>query len=619
MATVKGDVRLNDFMTKNLRMITQAVNMTVSELELMKKAVGKDVDVSGLNRIRETVSKVDIELENAIIKQERLNDEVISTAKNYGNLGNVIKATISAIGINKLINLSDQNTQISARLKIMTGGTEEDVAALQDKIFASAQRSRADYFSTADVVSKLGMRAGDAFNNDTNQIIQFSENLNKMFVIAGASQAEMSSASLQLTQALGAGVLRGEELNAVFEAAPNIIQEIAEYLDVPIGKIREMASDGKITADVVKNAILSATDEINDEFKEMPVTWEQAWNSMSNVALQFLQPVLQGIAWLGAHIQELMPIILGLGAAFLVFQIAANWTTIAAVATGAYHAVVGFLSIGFGILTGNTAAASAAVFRFNSALLASPITWFIMIIAVLAGVLIYLWNTNDKVAEGMLFAWDSFLIGLDVFALGFKGTIYGILDFLNFFKIGGLGIIDGFINGAVLLINGFIEMLNLIPGVAIDTISWRSTLATDAAASYAEEKAVRDAELAEDALAIYNHAQELEETRDKRVEERATLNFGGNLEDLLTDGLDIGDVANVKNIEGEVDVASEDLKLLRELAEQQYVQNYISNAPVMYITTGDINENADADYLIEGMATRLREEIDSSMEGVPVG
>lgn len=619
MATVKGDVRLNDFMTKNLRMITQAVNMTVSELERMKKSVGKDVDVSGLNRIRETVAKVDIELENAIIKQEKLNDEVIATAKNYGNLGNVIKATISAIGINKLINLSDQNTQISARLKIMTGGTEEDVAMLQDKIFASAQRSRADYFSTADVVSKLGMRAGDAFDNDTNQIIQFSENLNKMFAIAGASQAEMSSASLQLTQALGAGVLRGEELNAVFEAAPNIIQKIAEYLDVPIGKIREMASDGKITADVVKNAILSSTREINEEFEKMPVTWEQAWNSMSNVALQVLQPVLQGVAWLGEHIQELIPIILGLGTAFLVFQIAANWTAIATAVTGAYHAVVGFLSIGFGVLTGSTAAASAAVFKFNSALLASPITWLIMIIAVLAGVLIYLWNTNDKVAEGMLFAWDSFLIGLDVFALGFKATCYGLLDFLNYFKIGGLGIIDGFVNGAILLINGFIMMLNKIPGVTIDTITWQSTLATDAAAEYAKEKAERDAELAEDALDIYNRAQELEESRDERVENRAKLDLPGGVDELFDGGFDVGNVANVENIEGEVDVASEDLKLLRELAEQQYIQNYISNEPVVYVTTGDVHENADINTLIRGIGSVIREEIDSSMEGVPVG
>ena len=618
MATVKGDVRLNDFMTRNLRMITQAVNMTVADLETMQKKVGKDVDVSGLNRIRETVAKVDIELESAIVKQEKLNDEVMATAKNYGNLGNIIKATISAIGINKLINLSDQNTQISARLKIMTGGTEEDVAMLQDKIFASAQRSRADYFSTADVVSKLGMRAGEAFDNDTDQIIQFSENLNKMFVVAGTSQAEMSSASLQLTQALGAGVLRGEELNAVFEAAPNVIQKIADYLDQPIGKIRELASDGKITADVVKNAILSSTREINEEFEEIPVTWEQAWNSMSNIALRFLQPVLKGIAWLGSHIQELMPIIIGFGAAFLVFQLAANWTTIATIATGAYHAVIGFLSIGFGILTGNTAAASAAVFKFNSALLASPVTWFVMVLAVLAGVLIYLWNTNDKVAYGMLFAWDNFLIGLQLVGLGIKAVFYGVIDAINYMKIGGLAIIDGFINSVVLLINGFINMLNLIPGVSIEPITWQSTLAMDAANEFAKEKAERDSELADDALAIYNRAQELEKSRDERVENRAKLDLPGGVDELFDGGLDVGNVANVENIEGEVDVASEDLKLIRELAEQQHIQNYISNAPVVYVTTGDINENADADYLVESVATRLGEEIDSSMEGVPV-
>ncbi|MBQ8299891.1 MAG: tape measure protein [Clostridia bacterium] len=615
MATVKGDVRLNDFMTKNLRMMTQAVNMTVSELERMKKSVGKEVDVSGLNRIKERVAAVDIELEKAVEEQEKLSEKVKSTAKNYSNLGSIVKTVISAIGVKKIVGLSDQNTQISARLKIMTGGTEEEVAALKDKIFASAQRSRADYFNTADVVSKLGMRAGDAFNN-TDEMIAFSENLNKMFVIAGASQEEMSSASLQLTQALGSGVLRGEELNAVFEAAPNIIQTIADYIGVPIGKIRDLASEGKITADIVKNAMLSATDDINKDFDEIPLTWGQVWTSICNRVIKVTEPLLEVISWLAQNWETLEPIVLGVAAAvgtYVAIQTAYNIITGISAGVSALHAA------GLMLQSGATLTATVAQHGLNAALLACPLTWIVIAIVALVAVLVYLWNTNDKVAKGMLFIWDSFLIGLDVFALGFKGTWYGLLDFLGYFKIGALAIIDGFINSAVLLINGFIEMLNLIPGVSINTISWRSTLATDAATEFAKEKAERDAELADDALAIYNRAQELEESRDERVENRAKLDLPGGVDELFDGGFDIGNVANVENIEGEVDVASEDLKLLRELAEQQYIQNYISNEPVVYVTTGDVHENADINTLIRGIGSVIREEIDSSMEGVPVG
>lgn len=621
MATVKGDVRLNDFMTRNLKMITQAVNMTVSELEFMQKKIGKDVDVSGLNKIRETVSKVDIELENAVEEQERLNKKVNQSVNSYSNLGSIVKKVVGALSVKKLVGLSDQNTEVTARLKLMSGGTDEQVAALQKQIFASAQRSRTDYFSTADVVSKIGMRAKGTFGN-TNEIIQFSENLNKMFVIAGASQAEISSASLQLTQALGSGVLRGEELNAVFEAAPNIIQTIAKEMGVPVGKIRELASEGQITSDVIKSALLGATGDIEKDFKKIPMTWGQIWTMTVNKLIQISKPLLNLISLLAQNWEILEPIVLAVATAI---------GTYIAIQTG-YNIVTG---IGAGIETmkaastllhatamqkGTMAAisATAAQHGLNAALLACPLTWFLIAVVAVIAVLIYLWNTNDKVAYALVTAWDTAILGVQIAVLNFRKAFYGLLDFLGYFKIGGLGIIDGFINGAILLINAFIEKLNKIPGVSIDTITWRSTLAVDAATEFAKEKAERDEKILAEQERINQLAEDLGSSRRDRVENRAQLDLASGINELLGDGIDIGNVANVENIEGEVDVASEDLKLIRELAEQQHIQNYISNAPVVYVTTGDINENADADYLVESVATRLGEEIDSSMEGVPV-
>lgn len=621
MATVKGDVRLNDFMTRNLKMITQAVNMTVSELEFMQKKIGKDVDVSGLNKIKETVSKVDIELENAVEEQERLNKKVNQSVSSYSNLGSIVKKVVGALSVKKLVGLSDQNTEVTARLKLMSGGTDEQVAALQKQIFASAQSSRTDYFSTADVVSKIGMRAKGTFGN-TNEIIQFSENLNKMFVIAGASQAEISSASLQLTQALGSGVLRGEELNAVFEAAPNIIQTIAKEMGVPVGKIRELASEGKITSDVIKSALLGATGDIEKDFKKIPMTWGQIWTMTVNKLIQISKPLLNLISLLAQNWETLEPIVLAVATAI---------GTYIAIQTG-YNIVTG---IGAGIETmkaastllhatamqkGTMAAisATAAQHGLNAALLACPLTWILIAVVAVIAVLIYLWNTNDKVAYALVTAWDTAILGVQIAVLNFRKAFYGLLDFLGYFKIGGLGIIDGFINGAILLINAFIEKLNKIPGVSIDTITWRSTLAVDAATEFAKEKAERDEKILAEQERINQLAEDLGSSRRDRVENRAQLDLASGINELLGDGIDIGNVANVENIEGEVDVASEDLKLIRELAEQQHIQNYISNAPVVYVATGDINENADADYLVESVATRLGEEIDSSMEGVPV-
>ena len=166
-----------------------------------------------------------------------------------------------------------------------------------------------------------------------------------------------------------------------------MIQSIADYLGVSIGEIRGMAAEGQITADIVKNAMFAAADDVNAKFSSMPMTWGQVFTMASNVALQVLQPLLNGINWLANNISIIGPLVLGLGAAFAVFQIAAHWTQIAAAATAIYHGVVNFLSIGFGILTGNTAAASAAVFTFNSALLANPIVWVVMLIMVLIAAL----------------------------------------------------------------------------------------------------------------------------------------------------------------------------------------------------------------------------------------
>lgn len=652
MATVKGDIRLNDFMTRNLRNITQAVNMTVSELERMAQKVGKNVDVSGLNRIKETVSKVDIELENAVAEQEKLNQKVNQTTNSYNGLRNTIKTVVGAIGLNKLVGISDQNTQITARLKIMSGGTDEQVDALQKQIFASAQRSRADYFATADVVSKLGMRVKGTFTN-TNEIIQFSENLNKMFVIAGASQEEMSSASLQLTQALGSGVLRGEELNAVFEAAPNIIQTIADHMGVPIGKVRELASDGKITADIIKEAMLGATDDIKEDFENMPMTWGQVWTMTVNKIIQISKPLLNFISMLANNWSTIEPIVLGIATAVGLYTGALLIYNVQQGISNGLQTLGAIAAVAHGTATAAEAAATtgmtAAQIGFNAALYACPLTWILLIIIAVIAVIYAAVAAINKVTKSTTSATGIIIGAVTVVGSFLWNTVLGLIDlvlgavnrianpwiaFANFFgnlfndPIGAIIHLFGDLADNVL---GVVETI----ASAIDKVfgsnlagtvqGWRAglnTMVEDAASKYGNgsyEKIMDNLDLSSESLGLsrwdYEEAWNKGYAMGENIDGKISEFFNGD----SSEGLDIGNVANVENVEGEVDVASEDLKLIRELAEQQYIQNYISNAPVVNVATGDIHENADVDYLIEGVAARVREEIDSSMEGVPVG
>jgi len=652
LATVKGDIRLNDFMTRNLRNITQAVNMTVSELERMAQKVGKNVDVSGLNRIKETVSKVDIELENAVAEQEKLNQKVNQTTNSYNGLRNTIKTVVGAIGLNKLVGISDQNTQITARLKIMSGGTDEQVDALQKQIFASAQRSRADYFATADVVSKLGMRAKGTFTN-TNEIIQFSENLNKMFVIAGASQEEMSSASLQLTQALGSGVLRGEELNAVFEAAPNIIQTIADHMGVPIGKVRELASDGKITADIIKEAMLGATDDIKEDFENMPMTCGQVWTMTVNKIIQISKPLLNFISMLANNGSTIEPIVLGIATAVGLYTGALLIYNVQQGISNGLQTLGAIAAVAHGTATAAEAAATtgmtAAQIGFNAALYACPLTWILLIIIAVIAVIYAAVAAINKVTKSTTSATGIIIGAVTVVGSFLWNTVLGLIDlvlgavnrianpwiaFANFFgnlfndPIGAIIHLFGDLADNVL---GVVETI----ASAIDKVfgsnlagtvqGWRAglnTMVEDAASKYGNgsyEKIMDNLDLSSESLGLsrwdYEEAWNKGYAMGENIDGKISEFFNGD----SSEGLDIGNVANVENVEGEVDVASEDLKLIRELAEQQYIQNYISNAPVVNVATGDIHENADVDYLIEGVAARVREEIDSSMEGVPVG
>lgn len=304
MATIQTAINITDGMTPAFRSMTNAMNIVISSFEHLQTASHNSIDVtsiqtarSELNRAEMAFDRIEQEISQANSQQQNFNNSIrngtSSTDELFSKMKGIAATYITMRGIGNILNISDQLTNTQARLS-MINDELQTVDELNKMIFMSAQNARSSYSDTAKIVSRIGMNAGDAFNS-TAEMVAFAEQLNKKFIIAGASTEEMNSALLQLTQGLGSGVLRGEELNAVFESAPNIIQSIADYLDVPIGKIREMASDGELTADVVKNAVLSAAEETNKQFESMPVTFGQIWTSFKNEAMMAFQQVLKNL------------------------------------------------------------------------------------------------------------------------------------------------------------------------------------------------------------------------------------------------------------------------------------------------------------------------------------
>ena len=430
---------LNDGMSSVLRKITTALDTTLNAFEQVQRASGRAVDAAEIARARSQLVGANAEIQDmaegyrrAAEQEENLNRGLRSGNVAAGNMLGKVKSLVAtlgaAAGVSKLFGLSDQMTSTTARLSLMVddGGS---VTELESKIMASAQRSRAYYLDTAGAIASMGANAGSAFANN-DELIAFMEQVNKQFVIGGATAQGQSAAMLQLTQAMAAGALRGEELNSILENAPGIARAIESYMGVAEGSIKKYAQEGLITAEVVKNALFSVADETNAKFESMPMTWAQVWTNMQNKALTVLDPVLNKInqlansddfntfangaitafGTLAAVLSGCLDLVVAVGS-FMVD----NWSWLGPIIGGvvtallAYHGVmlaintVEAIKAGLDAInaastalkTGATLADAAATTTatgaqvgLNAALLACPVTWIVLgVIALVAGII----------------------------------------------------------------------------------------------------------------------------------------------------------------------------------------------------------------------------------------
>ena len=597
------------------------LNATIQEMGDNSRYVA----VQGMNEINETLKKIIATSVKATNQQESHNNKIKQADGSANKLLSTVKKVVAvAAGFTigkELFGLSDEMTQTTARLNLMNKGFQaKDVSLgepvqgtqgneainnslqqteqLQEKIYQSAQRSRTSYLDTADVVAKLGQRAGDAFSG-SDEVLAFAENLNKQFKIAGASQQEIASASLQLTQALGSGVLRGEELNAVFEAAPNVIQTIADYLGKPIGEIRGLASDGVITADIVKNAMLSATDSINEQFESIPVTWSDAWTMAKNAGINSMDGVLAkmndflnsdtgqkalegvigafdiladvaggaidmlatGAGFVVNNLDLILPVLAAIGIGFGIAKAQAIATALASVGgaltTAAAWAVANWPIVLFVVLLAS-ALIAAQQFGFGMEEVGGWVGQvFGMIYAVGYNIFATLWNVIASFAEFFANVWNDPLgatvrLFTDVFdsILGIVETVAGAIDALVGSDLSS--VVSGFRDK----VGSWVDENYGENAIKIKRMSTLDVKGTAAAGG-------------EIGANLGKKMDNMNFSLDSITGKLGGL--GGSYGSGMGDIGNVGKVGSVGKIDQDVNIADENIKLLRDLSERQYV------------------------------------------------
>ena len=474
MATIKTAIALYDGVTAPLQAMHKAMNIVLNSFEAIQRASGNSVDVSSIREARDELARagaafdsIEQNIRDAGNQQDRFNRRIRDGTTAADGLWGKLKGIAATVGglaaAKQIIGISDDLASTRARLNLIVddGGS---VSELEQKIMASAQRSRSAYFDTASAIASLGSNAGAAFAN-TDEIIAFMEQINKQFVIGGASAQGQAAAMLQLTQAMAAGALRGEELNSILENAPGIARAIESYMGIAEGSIKSYAEQGLITAEVVKNAMFAAADETNAKFESMPKTWAQIWTSMQNKALSIFNPILTkinqianseqftkvtdgiinglaGIATVATVILDLLinvasvvvdnwswlsPIILGVAAALGVYYgrllLVRGAELASAAISGTVAVAKGIMAAATMLVTGATWAQVTAQYGLNAAMYACPLVWIIILIIALVA-LFYAAVAAVNHFAGTSVSATGIICGAFMAALAFIGNIF---------------------------------------------------------------------------------------------------------------------------------------------------------------------------------------------------
>ena len=723
MATISTSIELYDRVSRPVNSMISAMGNMCDAFESVQRSMDNSFDSSVIEEARRATERAALEvvqLGNGIEQNEQQQNE-FNNAVNRGSsaMEGLVGKAIGLLGayaslqtVQKSTNLSDTLVQSRSRLDLMNDGLQT-TDELVNMVYNSAQDARGLFTKMLDVVARFGNNAKDAFSSN-EEVVAFSNLIQKQMTIAGASTQEANAAILQLSQGLGSGVLRGEELNSIFEQAPNIIQSIADYLDVPIGQIRTMAQEGQLTANVVKNAIFAASDDINSKFEQMPMTWNQVWTMMGNAALMQFQPVLDKINELANNEQfQLFATgvidTLAIVAVFLldIMDLAGsvasffsnNWSVIEPIVMGIVTALGLYAGVLFltntilaitsflqGVKAAADTMAAGATFLatvqqhgFNAALLASPITWYVMMIIALIA-LIYavcaaiakltgVANTGFGVITGGINVVIQFFknLGLSVanIAIGIGSAIAALCSNMMTAFHNAISSVQswfyGLLSTAANVIAGIAAELNKLPFVEFDysgvvaKADEYAAKASEAAGNKEDYTSISDAfssgfstfdtfqdGWASDAFSagaswgdgvmdkIGNFFSGDDKFKQENFElpenmfDSSAYNVPG-VDDLS--GYDAGqipsNIADTADSTGSmadsIEIAEEDLKYLRDLAERDVVNRFTTaEIKVEMTNNNNISSDMDLDGIVDYLATGVNDAMEKAAEGVHV-
>ncbi len=644
------------------------------QLQNQMNTAADALDLEAANRaylqLEQTVGNTERFIRDNISEQRNFNNAVRSGQNEADKLTGFIKkaagAFLSIKGIQKIVEVSDEMTSVTARLDNMNqafnkvNNTAVETDSIVNLVYQAAEDARGSFSDMAAVVAKFGNNARDAFSSQ-QEVVDFATLIQKQMTIAGASTEEASNAMLQLSQALGSGVLRGDELNSIFEQAPNIIQSIADYLDKPIGKIREMASNGEITAAVVKAAIFESADDINAKFDKMPKTWGQVWQSMKNQSIMAMQPVLDKISEMASmeEVQEGISAIMDIiattaGFAVEVLGIVAeagafvvdNWDVLAPIFLAAATAL-GVYSVALAVHKAAVNAATLAQQGFNIALNAKyALGAAAAVLAFVAAIGLYTKGVND--AYGLSLSFAGMLGGSVMTVLATLGNLFiGVANkiimafdfiwntvaaFVNYFAnvwenpIGAVWNLwkDLFTNATDVLLN-ITEMIDTLfkTDFSDKLTAFRDDMISRVESTYGEEMKKANVTVMDkrhDRLDYIDLDEAFEAgyyLGDSLVGGENSFSANQKSGELSEIYSAIDSIAgNTESINDTLSVSEEDLKYLRDIAEQETVNRFTTAEITIEQTNHNtISGDMDIDGIVEKLTTAVGEAASIISEG----
>lgn len=544
----------------------------------------------------------------------------------------------------EIMDASDAYAGMVARLRLVTGSAEE-ADQMNRMIYQSALKARGSYDGMADAVSKIAMTAKEAFP-DPKEVVPFVEGIQKLFAIGGTGVMEQRNAMLQLQQGLGSGKLQGDEFRSIAEAAPLIEQMAAKYLGVTQGQLKELSSQGLVTAEVLKAAILENLDEINADFAKMPVTWEQTWQSMATIATRSFSPVYEtisglansdsmrgfvngftavmpivggavsgainlvvgavgkatdmlsymaewaqaGITIIGNAFEAVSPLILGGLAGWAAYLAIVNaGTATASVQTAAMAVWHGVLAARVAVTTAATAAwtavthvQTAAMVVLNAVMNANPLALIARLVFIVVAAFVAWMAATKGVRETIAEAF-SFIAGIA------ETVLNGVLDMIN-------GVIRG--------INKIAAGINSLTGTKISMIATIDYRATDWSGK--TKRFVQDFDISK-----------AMDTLMPKMGELPTADYGHAGADNEEGPAAKATADNTKGILDAMDIMDEDIKFFQDVAEREAINRYTTaSVNINLSNTNNVSNDVDVDGMVTRLVNQLNEAALAGAEAV---